>query len=543
MRCIFTTYFILRILSFPFSGRGYNLKCIISNAEQEFPYTPSELKSHGIDYIHIPSPMKGVPSKETTHAFHQSLTNVIDSLNEDDIVGICCEDGFNKTGFFITKYLYDICQNDIDYSVNRFISANEPGIINGLLLDEIYSSCNEPDHPRRLDPIKPYFLDEREFKFINRTRKIDIGRVVRAPDINPIEGINPTSTPTTSEPVLVKVPVKESHNVENTPPIKKQRIEQIPSSSFAQVTKKSSITSLKSFQNQLIPISEEELPKFKSELEAIFVANHASCWSENTEGKSYASYLSTVDSFSLLRSLFLSTQGPVRRSNSELPLQELQTMVVSWKTCYPAVTWRSGIEALLVLLPSGAFLYHLEMESLALTGNGSSPCSWDDIQITNEGLFRIPHLSFYYRKQPDRKISNSVVVASIFEDETDNKAIPRLLVQDVVYFNNALVKDLPISTRNMMANVEFVVPWQKNAEKLPNGPQYVIRVRHRPIYQTNDLQKLQKTIASVDHPISGLMFMGQNLSVFSQGKCFSDFRTIEFHTFRTNLSRDHILKI
>ncbi|KAI1711305.1 mRNA capping enzyme, catalytic domain-containing protein [Ditylenchus destructor] len=81
----------------------------------------------------------------------------------NDVVGVHCSHGFNRTGFVIVSYLVEICKFPVDVAVNLFADARPTGIYKQNYLDDLQArygdehttlrSLGKPDwDSERLDP-------------------------------------------------------------------------------------------------------------------------------------------------------------------------------------------------------------------------------------------------------------------------------------------------------------------------------------------------------------------------------------------------------
>lgn len=527
-------------------NRGYDLRCIINVSEQNFPYTDKELISHGIQLINIPSPMKTIPTGEVYSAFEAALSKVLDSFTEDDVVGICCEDGFNKIGYLISRYLYEAGHNDIVYSVNRFISSNEPGIFKGSFLDAVYNDCNEADHPDRLDPIKPYFLSDREFSFFNRTRAI-IGRVERQPDINPLDIMTSTnSLPTppiqssSSQQTLLLDVVQSSQDASSgtlrpetsslatNPPSPKRR--KTPHQAWEEnqhgkISPDRSLLEEMGIHSSLFhPILSESSTMKSIEKEIIHLlstAHDSSRRKKNPNMKSLEAILTEKGLRDILDNLLQNILGsstalPVSAATKDESAQKdglknalrhaaaaaaltlpkflntpfsdisLEALRCEWRKCAPLITWCTGRDVLVLLLSSGTYVFD-----------------------EKGALYCLPQTKFYHRKQEGKLLTASMLAGSlIVENGSEGKSVPRLLLHDVFYFNGNFLRDVTSSIRTTMVNVEFVAPWQAKQSTLAQGDIY-LRVRQKPsFYALNEqIEKLSATLTAVPHQPTGLIFL------------------------------------
>jgi len=108
----------------------------------------------GVGYIHVPWPTREPPAltqqgNALVSRVVKLLSGAIDSLSLDNkennaVVGICCEDGYTKSGFAAVSYLCEVCENDLKAAVNIVKESRPPGILKQSFLDNLYKRYGKP---------------------------------------------------------------------------------------------------------------------------------------------------------------------------------------------------------------------------------------------------------------------------------------------------------------------------------------------------------------------------------------------------------------
>ncbi len=529
-------------------SRGYTLTHIINLNEQPWPYTTEEMQKVGVTVIDIPMSYKLLPSPDDITKFNTQLSSLLNTLHEDSVVGICCEDGLNKTGLCISQYLYTVCENDIQYSVNRFIYSNEPGIFKGQFLDHVYKICNELDYHDRLDPIQPAFLTEREFNFYNRNRK-SVNRVQRPPHFDPnlqpqqqqsqasasTQLVVSQKRPLTSENTSTSTSTNTNTSTSGTQndKIKNHKTDDISirnllklepklkeyivpismntkSNSFSSYTV-SSTQILKEVQNIIKISHDKKLSQPMKEyidsltLDDILFYLYMTGFGFNklvshtsTKEEQYTNANTELLQIASKSSSNSTTYTIENTTPSESKENKFGSLQQEWKNIAPLMTWLSGEDVLVLTLSTGTFIYHVE----------------DTIQNCSEKqpstvLYHIPDTQFYQRKQDQKLITGSILTGSIVIENVENNRIYRLLLQDILYFNATFLRDVNASVRSTMVNVEFSLPWSARIQKLKLNTGNYLRVKYRPsFYALRDhIDKFTSVITMVPHAPSGCMFI------------------------------------
>ncbi|XP_059617367.1 mRNA-capping enzyme-like [Phlebotomus argentipes] len=84
------------------------------------------------------------PSKEQTNMFIQLVDNYL-VTHQDDIIGVHCTHGFNRTGFLIACYLVERLNFSVEAAIGCFSDARPPGIYKQDYIEELFRRYNNTD--------------------------------------------------------------------------------------------------------------------------------------------------------------------------------------------------------------------------------------------------------------------------------------------------------------------------------------------------------------------------------------------------------------
>uniref|UniRef100_A0AAY4BAH4 mRNA-capping enzyme n=1 Tax=Denticeps clupeoides TaxID=299321 RepID=A0AAY4BAH4_9TELE len=101
-------------------------------------YDQNDIEKEGINYVKLPC--KGhaeCPSAETTRMFIRLCANFIEKCPQE-LIGVHCTHGFNRTGFLICAYLVEKMDWSVDAAVVAFAKARTPGIYKEDYLKELF---------------------------------------------------------------------------------------------------------------------------------------------------------------------------------------------------------------------------------------------------------------------------------------------------------------------------------------------------------------------------------------------------------------------
>ncbi|KAI1714213.1 mRNA capping enzyme, catalytic domain-containing protein [Ditylenchus destructor] len=127
-------------------------------------YTREEVKEHNCIYKELPlmGSIQESPNLEQTSEFIKCISDFF-KRHPNDVVGVHCSHGFNRTGFVIISYLVEICKYPVDVAVKLFSDARPTGIYKQNYLDDLQArygdehttltSLGKPDwDSEQLDP-------------------------------------------------------------------------------------------------------------------------------------------------------------------------------------------------------------------------------------------------------------------------------------------------------------------------------------------------------------------------------------------------------
>ncbi|XP_030830512.1 mRNA-capping enzyme [Strongylocentrotus purpuratus] len=100
-------------------------------------YDKDEIEKNGARHIKLPCRGRGeCPSKEQTSLFIQMCST--NCKNPDQIIGVHCTHGYNRTGFLICAYLVETLDWSVDAAVSLFAQGRPPGIYKGDYIQELF---------------------------------------------------------------------------------------------------------------------------------------------------------------------------------------------------------------------------------------------------------------------------------------------------------------------------------------------------------------------------------------------------------------------
>ncbi|XP_075940884.1 mRNA-capping enzyme [Anarhichas minor] len=111
-------------------------------------YDRNDIEKTGITYVKAPCKGHGeCPSIETTGKFITLCENFIEK-NPEELIGVHCTHGFNRTGFLMCAYLVEKMDWSVEAAVAAFSQARAPGIYKGEYLKELFRRYgDEEDAP------------------------------------------------------------------------------------------------------------------------------------------------------------------------------------------------------------------------------------------------------------------------------------------------------------------------------------------------------------------------------------------------------------
>ncbi|PIK49875.1 putative mRNA-capping enzyme [Apostichopus japonicus] len=116
-------------------------------------YDKSEVEKTGAKYIKLQCRGHGeAPSRDQTKTFIQ-ICNNFSVQHPQDVIGVHCTHGFNRSGFLICAYLVEKMDWSIDMAVQIFAQARPPGIYKGHYIKDLfkqYGDVNDATPPPEL---------------------------------------------------------------------------------------------------------------------------------------------------------------------------------------------------------------------------------------------------------------------------------------------------------------------------------------------------------------------------------------------------------
>ncbi|XP_075453955.1 mRNA-capping enzyme isoform X3 [Ascaphus truei] len=101
-------------------------------------YDRNDIEKEGIKYIKLQCKGHGeCPSQENTDTFIRLCERFMER-NTDELIGVHCTHGFNRTGFLICAFLVEKMDWSIEAAVATFSQARPPGIYKGDYLKELF---------------------------------------------------------------------------------------------------------------------------------------------------------------------------------------------------------------------------------------------------------------------------------------------------------------------------------------------------------------------------------------------------------------------
>lgn len=79
------------------------------------------------------------PSEENKKYFISVVEKFV-RTNPNEIIGVHCTHGFNRTGFLICSYLVEELDYSVDMAISMFARARPPGIYKQEYLDKLYNT-------------------------------------------------------------------------------------------------------------------------------------------------------------------------------------------------------------------------------------------------------------------------------------------------------------------------------------------------------------------------------------------------------------------
>lgn len=132
----------------------------LTNTDRFYPR--DFIESQGVRYIKINCKGHGeTPSEDATNQFIDICREYSDE-HPDDLIGVHCTHGFNRSGFLICAFLAQVEDFAIDAAIAHFKQLRPPGIYKQDYIDELCRLYGSPEDPVPLAPELPDWCFEDE---------------------------------------------------------------------------------------------------------------------------------------------------------------------------------------------------------------------------------------------------------------------------------------------------------------------------------------------------------------------------------------------
>ncbi|XP_066598527.1 RNA/RNP complex-1-interacting phosphatase-like isoform X2 [Prorops nasuta] len=99
------------------------LKCIVDLTNTTRYYNPVEITKAGLTYHKLMIPGKQLPPEHHVKQFFKIVETFLSSHRGDDIIGVHCTHGLNRTGYLICRYLIQQLNWDPEDAIKAFGAA------------------------------------------------------------------------------------------------------------------------------------------------------------------------------------------------------------------------------------------------------------------------------------------------------------------------------------------------------------------------------------------------------------------------------------
>ncbi|KAF1768750.1 hypothetical protein GCK72_000563 [Caenorhabditis remanei] len=142
------------VFTSPFlNGRKLGLWIDLTNTDRY--YFPDEVTEKGCIYRKIAMAGRGMsPTKEETDKFIE-IVQEFHEKNPDLVVGIHCTHGFNRTGFLIAAFLFQVNEYGLDAAITEVAGNRQGGIYKQDYIDDLYERYDPGEDDRIVAPEKP----------------------------------------------------------------------------------------------------------------------------------------------------------------------------------------------------------------------------------------------------------------------------------------------------------------------------------------------------------------------------------------------------
>lgn len=137
------------IINLTFSTRYYDLQAI--TGEYDIEHHQIFCRGHN-----------EAPSGQERSQFIKTCSQFI-SKNPHRKIGVHCTHGFNRTGFMICSFLYEVRDWSIDAAIAMFASKRPPGIYKQDYINELFAQYGDADDEPMEAPEKPAWEESEDF--------------------------------------------------------------------------------------------------------------------------------------------------------------------------------------------------------------------------------------------------------------------------------------------------------------------------------------------------------------------------------------------
>ncbi|XP_052747194.1 mRNA-capping enzyme isoform X2 [Bicyclus anynana] len=128
-------------------------------------YDKADIKKRDCKYVKLQCRGHGeTPSKEQTQKFISEVINFIHT-KPDDIIGVHCTHGFNRTGFLIVSYMIEQLDFSLEAALMEFANKRSPGIYKQDYIEELYRRYYNDTKDMMPAPERPEWCNEEEVDY------------------------------------------------------------------------------------------------------------------------------------------------------------------------------------------------------------------------------------------------------------------------------------------------------------------------------------------------------------------------------------------
>ncbi|XP_071959543.1 mRNA-capping enzyme-like isoform X2 [Antedon mediterranea] len=122
-------------------------------------YDKQEFEDKDVKHVKLQCRGHGeAPNLDQTNAFIQLCSSFV-SKNPDELIGVHCTHGFNRSGFLISAYLVEMMDWSIDAAVGVFANIRPPGIYKGHYIVELFERYGEKEDAPPAPPLPSWCLE------------------------------------------------------------------------------------------------------------------------------------------------------------------------------------------------------------------------------------------------------------------------------------------------------------------------------------------------------------------------------------------------